>query len=437
MAFPEWLTRLCEEIRLLGGRGLLVGGFVRDRFLGFPSKDFDLEVYGLEGIALRGLLERSGTVNAVGEQFVVYKFRPDGSSSEEVDVSLPRRESKSGRGHRGFIIEGDPGMNFFEATRRRDFTINALMLDPLSLEVIDPQNGLPDLKAGLLRVVDATTFIEDSLRVLRGAQFAARFNFRIEPETIALCRTIPLDDLPPERVWGEFEKILLKSARPSVGLLALETVGALNSCFPEIAGLKELQDHSVSPEAWERTLLGLDAAARDNSDLPVEKKIALMLAVTARFFEPSPFIEKAESFLNRLGVYTLGGYDVRKQVLALVAEASQPEEIMKSSGSIGDFRRLSLRVDGELLYRLGRATANSEESMESVERFFERFIELGLHHDLPRPIFLGRHLLELGVPPGPRVGSIMREVFERQLDGEVNTFEEARAVALGILARPG
>lgn len=439
MDFPNWLTRLCEKIRIRGGRALLVGGAVRDRFLGLPSKDFDLEVYGVDGLELRRLLESLGAVNAVGEQFVVYKFRPTEAPEDEADVSLPRRESKSGRGHRGFVIEGDPAMSFFEATRRRDFTINALMLDPLSGEVIDPQDGMADVKARRLRVVDPKTFIEDSLRVLRGAQFAARFEFSLAPETVALCRTIPLDDLPSERVWGEFEKLLTKAVRPSIGFEALETLSALDTCFPELAELKRKSEPGGAPGGWEAMLAGIDEGARRIGDLPREKKVTVMLALTARAFSDPSGQSRTESFLDRLGVFSLNGYDVRKQVIALVAEGGQPEKLIENGKPAPDgaFRRLALRVDGDLLYRVASASAFSEDSKIRVEKFRKRFLELGLDLGPPKPVLLGRHLLEMGVPPGPGIGNLTRLVFERQLEGEVTTLDEARAVALGILSEPG
>lgn len=437
MDFPNWLLRLCEKIGNLGGRALLVGGAVRDRFLGLPSKDFDLEVYGVTGTQLRHLLETCGTVNAVGEQFVVYKFRPVESPGDEADVSLPRRESKSGRGHRGFIIEGDPEMSFFEATRRRDFTINALMFDPLNGEIIDPQGGMPDLKSGRLRVVDPSTFIDDSLRVLRGAQFAARFEFQFDPETISLCRTIDLNDLPSERIWGEFEKILVRANRPSIGFQALDQLGALQKCFPEFAKLKKIAG-GRSSNSWELTLAALDRGTSLCAGLSHEKKVAVMLAISLHAFESDTIIQHTESLLNRLGLFTLNGYDVRKQVLSLVSEQGQLPRLTRVDppATDGDFRRLSLKVEGDLYYRMCLVTAISADEREKVEQFWHRFCALGLDLGPPRPILLGRHVLELGVSPGPQVGTVTRLVFERQLDGEVTTLEDARAAALGILTNP-
>src|SRR5262245_3804294 len=176
---------ICQAVRDAGGRAMLVGGWVRDYLLGIPSKDYDVEVYAIEPARLRAILESFGPVNTVGESFTVYKLMFEagaeidpthGTSAArfEIDVSIPRRESKSGRGHRGFTVEGDPLMSFTEAARRRDFTINAILYDPLSDETIDPFRGREDLDRRVLKAVAADTFIEDSLRVLRAMQLAAR-----------------------------------------------------------------------------------------------------------------------------------------------------------------------------------------------------------------------------------------------------------------------
>ncbi len=154
------------------------------------------------------MLTTLGRVEPVGQAFPVYKLG-------HMDVALPRRESKAGRGHKGFIVQGDPLMPYHEAARRRDFTINAIAWDPLTDEYLDPFDGRADLDKRLLRVVDPGTFEDDSLRVLRALQFAARFELTIDPATADICRAIPLDDLPAERIWGEFEKLLLKAQRPA------------------------------------------------------------------------------------------------------------------------------------------------------------------------------------------------------------------------------
>src|SRR5450432_679116 len=193
-AIPQKVIDLARAINAQGGRALLVGGCVRDMLMDHEPKDWDLEVYNLDPAKLRALLDDFGPVNVVGEAFTVYKLGHD------TDVSIPRRERKAGRGHRAFVIEGDPSMSIEEATRRRDFTVNAILQDPLTAEIIDPFHGQADITRGILRAVSSDTFAEDSLRVLRAAQFAARFEFRVEPETVVLCRAIDLSDLRAERI---------------------------------------------------------------------------------------------------------------------------------------------------------------------------------------------------------------------------------------------
>ena len=156
-----------------------------------------MEVFGLEPDALLRLLGSLGRVEPVGQAFPVYKLGA-------IDVALPRRESKTGRGHKGFTVQGDHTMPFEEAARRRDFTINAIGWDPLTDAYLDPFNGRQDLTLRVLRLVDPATFPDDSLRVLRALQFAARFELTIDPDPARICSSVPLDDLPAERIWGEF-----------------------------------------------------------------------------------------------------------------------------------------------------------------------------------------------------------------------------------------
>src|SRR5438876_7210804 len=222
---------IARAVRDAGGRALIVGGWVRDRLLGITSaiENIDLEAFGIAPDRLRALLETFGRVEAVGESFQVYKVG-------EIDVSLPRRDSKAGRGHRGFVVVGDPDMSIEEAARRRDFTINAISFDPLTEEYFDPFDGRGDLERRLLRVVDPATFRDDSLRVLRALQFAARFELTLDERTRVICRDIALDDLPAERIWGEVEKLLL-ARRPSIGFALALDLGVISKLFPELQAL--------------------------------------------------------------------------------------------------------------------------------------------------------------------------------------------------------
>lgn len=438
-----------------GGRALIVGGWVRDRLLGRESKDVDLEVFGLDGATLRALLERLGRVNTVGESFTVYKLG-------DLDVALPRRESKVGRGHRGFEVVGDPSLSPEDAARRRDFTINAIAWDPLEDRYVDPFDGRGDLARRTLRAVDEATFGDDSLRVLRAAQFTARFELTVEPATAALCRAIALDDLPSERVWGEVEKLLLRAARPSIGLAAALDLGIVAKLWPECAALVGCpQEPEWHPEGdvWVHTLQVVDEARRRVDDLPWPKQVTLMLGALAHDFgkpettavvggrlrslgHEKAGLEPARAFLDRLNLHTLDGYDVRGQVLGLVAHHLEPGAWQKSPTGVGDgaFRRLAQKVDLELLARLAEADCLGRRpggfDCSAMPWFLERARALGVQHAAPPPLLLGRHLLALGVPPGPGLGRILKAVYERQLDGEVSSLDEAIAWARRLLDLP-
>jgi tRNA nucleotidyltransferase (CCA-adding enzyme) len=433
---------------------------VRDILMGTTPEDWDLEVYGVAPEKLRTVLDRFGTVNVVGEAFTVYKLGPD------IDVSIPRRERKSGRGHRAFVIEGDPAMPISEATRRRDFTINAILQDPLTGDIIDPFGGQEDIQRKILRAVSPETFSEDSLRVLRAAQFAARFEFEIEPETIALCRGIQLSDLPAERIWGELEKLLLQATRPSIGLKYLRELGVLEQLFPEIKALIDVpQDAEWHPEGdvFIHTMLVVDNARELLTDLPYSKQVTVMLAALAHDFgKPSTteFIEgrlrsrgheeagvaPTESFLNRINLHTLDGYDVRSQVIALVREHLKPGEFYKKRDEVGDgaFRRLARKCELDLLYRVARADSLGRNApwlprekwydADAQEWFIKRAHELQVAQSPPPPILLGRHLLEMGLTPGPRMGELTKAVYEMQLDGRVRNLEEAKAAARSLIS---
>ncbi len=434
-----------------GGRALVVGGWVRDQLLGRASKDIDVEVFGVPAAALRELLERFGRVETIGESFTVYKIGA-------IDVSLPRRESKVGRGHRGFLVEGDPAMSVAEAARRRDFTVNAISWDPLTGEHLDPCGGRADLDRRLLRVVDRATFGDDSLRVLRAMQLVARFELSVDLETMALCREIPLDDLPAERVWGEVEKLLLLPARPSLGFAFAREAGIVARLLPEMAALVGCgQEPEWHPEGdvWAHTLMVVDEARARVDDLPRWARVAVMLGAvchdfgkpaTTAFFDgrirshnhEEAGVEPARALLDRLNVRAIDGVDVRAQVLGLTAHHLKPGAWHKVRDEVGDgaFRRLAQKVDLELLARLAAADCigrAGEFDCNAMAWFLERARTLGVEHEPPKPLLLGRHLLALGLTPGPEVGRILRQVYERQLDGEVATVEEAVEEAKRIL----
>jgi tRNA nucleotidyltransferase (CCA-adding enzyme) len=397
----------------------------------------------------RSFLTRSGRRRA----FAVYKV------GDDLDVSVPRRERKTARGHRGFVIEGDPSMSFEEACSRRDFTINAILKDPLTGEIVDPFDGRGDIERKLLRIVSLETFAEDSLRVLRAAQFAARFEFDIEAETVEVCKTIDVTDLPKERIWGELEKLLLKADKPSIGLTWLYDFGVVDQLFPELAALVGVpQEPEWHPEGNVdvHTMMVVDEARKLIDDLDDPRRVAVMLGALAHDLGKPPTTEFVDgrmrsrghdeagipptiSFLDALGIFTLDGFDVRDQILQLVRYHLKPGEFYKSKSPVGDgaFRRLARKVEPDLLYRVAKADSlgrnpdwlPSEKRFgsEAQEWFIEKVRELQIERKAPEPILMGRHLIELGLEPGPRFKQILDAVYEMQLDGKTISLEEAIA----------
>ncbi len=271
------IARLVTEA---GGRAYYVGGYVRDRVraeLGQvqapESPDIDIEVHGLEPAVLKGILESAGTLRTQGLSFGIYSL-----AGYDIDIAMPRSEHATGRGHRDFEVFVDPFIGPQNAARRRDFTINAMMEDVLTGEILDFYGGRDDVSAGVIRHVDDGSFAEDPLRVLRAAQFAARFGYAAAPETVELCRNMDLTALSRERVSGELEKALLKAPKPSVFFETLQEMDQLDFWFPELKALIGVeQDPVYHPEGdvWIHTMEVVDRAAcyRDN----VSEAYAFML----------------------------------------------------------------------------------------------------------------------------------------------------------------
>ena len=460
LELPPGLHRLIAALRQAGGRAFVVGGAVRDALLGLPQKDYDVEVFGLAAQPLKTALAALASVNAVGEAFTVFKVSGLEGVDGAVDVSLPRRDSKVGPGHRGIAVVGDPQLSLEQATRRRDFTINAILFDPLSGELVDPQGGQADLEARTLRAVDARRFGEDPLRALRAVQFAARFELTVEPGTAALCAAMPLAELPAERVWGEIEKLLLAARRPSLGFALIRDWGLLGTVAPELVPLLDTpQDPGWHPEGdvWTHTLQCLDQAANLIADLDRPRALAVMLATlchdlgkpTTTRLEAgrlrSPGHEEAGvpptvCLLDRWNIHTLLGYQIRSQVVALVANHLKPGQLYEQRGRVSDgaIRRLAQKCEPALLYRVARADCLGRQPGEfqpvAMDWFLDRVRELEVAVRPPEPILRGRDVVALGVPPGPAVGRIVKAVYERQLDGLVGTLEDALGEARKLIA---
>jgi tRNA nucleotidyltransferase (CCA-adding enzyme) len=442
-AIPGELRAMLDAVRHVG-RPRLVGGGVRDWLLGLTSNDFDIEVGAVDFETLRRTLAPFGATDVVGRSFGVIKVR-GATSGVAYDFSLPRRESKTGAGHRGFAVEPDPLLSDAEAAARRDFTINAIAYDPFSGEVIDPHGGRADLQAKLLRHTSAA-FVEDPLRVLRAFQFAARFDLTLAPETATLSRSIAatFTELPIERIWGEWEKWATKSIRPSRGLTLLEETGWLVH-FAELAALRgTLQEPAWHPEGdvFTHTQYCLDALVALEDWSASQHNPLLMLAVLAHDFgkpKTTTRAEKAgvvrwispghaaaggplvESFLRRIGAPLKFDAPVRALVENHHAHDRRAAPLSDSA-----MRRLARRLHPANVNELAtvmRSDANGRPPLESpdtharINALVQQARSLQLAQIAPQPILLGRHLLELGKKPGPDFKRVLDAAFEAQLDG--------------------
>lgn len=443
------LGRIRRKVTAAGGRVLAVGGAVRDALLGRPAHDLDLEVFGLAPDRLRALLGEDFDLDLVGQSFGVIKIR-----RLPIDVSLPRRESKRGLGHKGFEVFSDPSLSVAEAATRRDFTINAIAWDPLSGEVLDPADGARDLAAGVLRHV-SEKFSEDPLRVLRAMQLAARFELEVAPETVALCRAVAPEGLARERIFEEWRKLLVLGRRPSRGLAFLRDCGWL-ACYPELTALVGCpQDPEWHPEGdvWTHTLHVMDAFADERLDDAWEDLVVGFGCLCHDFGKPatteiadgrvrSPSHEPegeapTRSFLARFTEQER----LAAAVVPLVREHLKPILLYRERAGAAAVRRLARRVGRiDRLVRVARADHRGRpplpfDGFPAGGWLLERAGELALAAAAPEPIVMGRHLIELGLEPGPHFGPLLEACFEAQLDGVFSDLEGGLAVARELISR--
>jgi tRNA nucleotidyltransferase (CCA-adding enzyme) len=444
---PKRLLEIASDINRAGGAIYLVGGWVRDLLLDLPCHDYDLEVYGLDMERLFNILVRHAKPNLVGKSFGVITMRVEGLN---FDFAFPRTENKTGPGHKGFAVTSDPSLTFAAASSRRDFTINSMGIKIPEMELVDPHGGLRDLKAKLLRHV-SPAFSEDPLRVLRAVQFAARFELDIAPDTQELCRSLPLAELPMERIYGEFKKLLLKPRRPSLGFEWMRKLGLL-SYFPELEaliGVQQEPEWHPEGDVWIHNNMVIDEAAKLRRDEYGEfDNMALMLgALCHDFGKPASTVfsegkwrspahdvrgeAPTRSFLDRLTRETA----LVDQVVVFVREHLKPAMLYKARADVkpSAIRRLALRVDIEKLVRVARADHFGRTTPDALAREFpagEWLLEqsrlLNVLAERPKPFLTGKFLLGLGMKPGREMGKLIAESFELQLEGELADLEAAQ-----------
>jgi len=435
VALPASLHTLCRQINHAGGHAWLVGGCVRDLVLDIQPKDFDVEVYGLQSDKLKSILNTLGRTEYVGRHFGVYKLWMD---QMEIDVALPRSESKSGIGHRGFDIVIDPNLPPEKAVLRRDFSMNAMMFDPLDHHLIDFHNGIKDIKNKLLRHI-SNAFSEDPLRPLRAMQFAARFCFTLDHRTAALCKGMltEADTLSIERVWGEWQK-WSHATFPSCGLQVLRDSGWL-ALYPELQALIGCQQSPrwhPEGDVWTHTLQVCDQAAeiavRNNLDNTTTEHL-LFAALCHDFGKPLCSARGKSGEICSPG-HSEAGIDPAKQFLRNIGAPSRLFEYihplvldhithLHGQPTPRAVRRLSHRLEPaniELWEMLVEADASGR-SPAPVSRpglpWLKQATEMNHHRSGPDAIVTGKLLLKLGMAPGPDMGMFIKKAYTAQLEG--------------------
>lgn len=416
---PKRLLKIAGEIREAGGRAYLVGGWVRDAMLGGNCRDYDIEVYDMEQDDLIAILSKFGRCNLVGKAFGVIHLSMKG---ESLDFSFPRTESKVGYGHRGFVVKTDAKLTFKEAALRRDFTINAMGMELPDLTLCDPYNGVEDLKAGVLRHV-GPAFAEDSLRILRGVQFASRFRLHLAPETVEMCRTLSLDDLSIERLFEEFKKWLLKPGRPSLGLQAFRDI-KLDEYFPEIKPLADGED------GWIKLGDLLNSLSQE-SGFSDEERMVLMFsgllagnAVCINQDVKNCDEETVLKFIARITneIKLVRGVPLLLKYAFTVSELPSDSAIRRLSVALGGLRLLTAFIrHNPLCDSAGRTLL--------ADSFKSRAVQLGVYEKAPVAYLTGKMLMDLGVQPGKQMGELIKKSFELQLDGEITDADAAQSWA--------
>lgn len=448
--YPQ-VSTILNAIHAHGGKALLVGGAVRDLLLGLQVKDLDIEIYGLTTEALEKILRSFGPVSLVGKSFGVLRLH-----SLDIDWSLPRADSA---GEKPTVVI-DPNMSFGQAFKRRDLTINAMGIDLHTYELIDPFNGQQDLKNKLLRPTDIQLFEEDPLRFFRVMQFIGRFEMEPTESLNALCRVMDISQVSIERIEMEFEKLLLKSVRPSRGIRWIAMLDRLHGIVPELAATCGVaQNPAWHPEGdvFEHTMQALDAAA---AIVYADKKTKLIGLYAALCHD----LGKAVTTQNIAGVWKSplhahAGVPLAKFMLQritnnkelidtvckMVKYHMEPLQFVIGGAKMSAYKRLANKLapqvtinmlaDLALADRRGR-NAQSHEPLTcaepGVEEFRQRAVEAQVLESKEEPVLQGKDIIDL-VTPGPAMGRLLRKAYEIQIEEGITDKDQLKRRVLGKL----
>ncbi len=459
--FP--LQEIINAINEQGGIVYLVGGAVRDLLLAFHHhnsyqtsatiKDLDIEVHGLSLDALEKILQNFGPVNLVGKSFGVLRLK-----KLDVDWALPRADLPG----RKPVVFIDPFMSMKEAFARRDLTMNAIGINLITFELVDPFGGYSDIQQGILRVPDATRFIEDPLRFYRVMQFIGRFEMKPDDQLDQLCKVMDISNVSRERIEEEFKKLLLKSQRPSLGIRWLDAIGRLKEILPELAAIKNVpQDPVWHPEGevLEHTLQALDAAASLSYHNNPEK-LMVMYAALCHDLGKASTTKEVDGVLKSHGHAELGAVlskkmlkhimnnkELIKAVVTLVRYHMLPIQFIQSNASPAAYKRLAKKLAPEanlgMLAKVAYADKQGrnpqkytplQEPMPDIDRFIAKSRAIGVYETVEQPVLQGRDLMP-EIEPGPIMGTLVRKAYEIQLNTGVRDKEELKKRVLQTIIK--
>jgi tRNA nucleotidyltransferase (CCA-adding enzyme) len=429
----ELIRSIARKIKQNNGRALLVGGCVRDKFLGIETTDYDVEVYKIPPRKLIEIIGEFGKVEVVGNAFGVLKL------SNGIDVSIPRKEDKIGKGHNDFFVLADPNLTYKEAGERRDLTINSIMMDPLTCEVIDCYDGQKDIEKGVIKYIDRIKFMEDPLRVLRVARLAAKLEFEVNQTTSYTCYALipELKHLSKERIFGELEKILMTADKPSIAFRWMYKYKILETLFPELnaqASIKQGSRYHPEGVVFEHCMLAIDAVPIEERTLPIMLGILLhdtgKATCESKEAEGDPThihfpkhevtgVETAGTFMRRI----TNSDSLMKQVYDLVVFHMLPYAL-KTRISDKLIKEIAMTVDLPSLLtvhradKCGRGIVPDLEYVDEIERVYEKI------QNTLQPIIMGRHLRDnFKMKPCKEFGVILKDIFEAQIEGKFNNLE--------------
>ena len=442
LSLPKNLDQILKEIEGQGGTPLLVGGAVRDAFLGIQSKDIDIEVHGITLNNLQKVLEKFGPVSEVGKSFGVLRLH-----NVDIDWSIPRKD-KSGR-HPEVVL--DQNLDLKEAFARRDLTINSMGVNLLNGELIDLFSGAEDLKNKNLKATDPNFFVEDPLRFFRVMQFVGRLEFQPDEQLNELCKKIDLSKISKERISNEFEKLFLKSKRPSLGIKWLKKIGRLNEILPELQdtiGVEQNPEYHPEGDVFEHLMQALDFAAIQNYNSE-EEKLLMVCAALCHDLGKAVSTKVIDGKIRSIG-HEDTGEPLAKKMMSRITEKKdlinniakltkfhmKPGNYLRNGAKDSTYKKLAWMLAPDItmmqLYQLfcadilGRNQAGGNPLQgpdENCESFLKKAIDLGILKEPEKHLLSGKDLQNCGVKPGPKLGDILKEAYLIQLEKGIKSKE--------------